>query len=88
MTLGNFLLYKSQVKKSLYQNALSSMFEVKRILFVLLRKKRNIILNVLDRTKITTHWEEVKTIVWYTTPKMKDKKYFMHYKMSFDVLII
>jgi hypothetical protein len=50
--LDNFLLCKSQVKESLYHNALSSMFEVEPILCVLLRKKRNVILNVLDITKI------------------------------------
>jgi hypothetical protein len=44
---------------------------------------------VLDRTKINNSLgEEVKAIVWYTTLEMKDKKYLMHYRMSFDVLII
>lgn len=65
------------------------MFEVEPILCVLSRKKKNIILNVLDRTKINNSLgEEVKAIVWYTTLEMKDKKYLMHYRMSFDVLII
>jgi hypothetical protein len=52
MTLEKNLLCKSRVKESLYQNALSSMFEVEPILCVLSRKKRDIIVNVLDRTKI------------------------------------
>jgi len=40
MTLGNFLLCKSQVKESLYQKALSSMFEVEPLLCVFVKKKK------------------------------------------------
>jgi hypothetical protein len=61
MTLGNFLLRKSLVKESFYQNALSSMFEVEPILCVFSRKKRNIILNVLDRTKINNSFGRSKS---------------------------
>jgi hypothetical protein len=61
MTLGNILLCKSRVKKSLYQNALSSMSEVEPILCVLSRKKRKIILNVLDRTKINNSLKRGKS---------------------------
>jgi hypothetical protein len=52
MTLGNYLLCKSRIKESIYQNTLSSMFGVEPILCVLSRKKRNNILIFLDRTKI------------------------------------
>ncbi len=33
----------------------------------------------------STHGYQVEANVWHTTPKMKDKKYIMHYKMTFDV---
>jgi hypothetical protein len=41
-----------KLKELLYQNALSLMSWVEPILCVLSRRKRNNILNVLDRTKI------------------------------------
>jgi hypothetical protein len=50
--IRQFFVCKSRIKESLYQNALSSMFEVEPILCVLSRNKRNVILNVLDRIKI------------------------------------
>ncbi len=34
--------------------------------------------------KEKTHWKEVEAIVWHKTLEMSDRKYFMHYVMSFD----
>jgi hypothetical protein len=36
-------------------------------------------------SKQKTHCKNVDVIVWHTTSRMRDKKYLMHYTMSFDV---
>jgi hypothetical protein len=30
------------------------------------------------------HWELVETNVWHTTPEIRDRKFLLHYKMSFE----
>ncbi len=31
-----------------------------------------------------THWDLVETNVWHTTPEIRDRKFLLHYRMSFE----
>jgi len=85
MTLGNSLFCTSRAKDLLFQNLSPSMFGVQPILWTLLKKKKKHCTQLFwEEPKQRTHWEMVETIVWHTTPEMKDRKYLMYYWMTFD----
>jgi hypothetical protein len=74
----------SQVIEILYQNA-SSCFNLNPILQVpsMKRKKTNSHMFWIEPNH-KTHWEKVEIIEWHTIPKMRDRKYLIHYRMYFD----
>jgi hypothetical protein len=86
IALGNYFFHTSQGTKFLYSNP-SSCFDVDLILFVL-SKKRKIYSSRMFwiEPKQKIHQEKVETVLWHTMPKMRGKKYLMHYKMFFHVL--
>jgi hypothetical protein len=86
IALRNYFFYTSQGTKFLYSNA-SSCFDMGPILFVLSKKRNNYSSCMFwIELKQKIHWEKVETIVWHTTPKMRGKKYLMHYKTFFHFL--
>jgi len=36
------------------------------------------------KPKQYTHWDLVETNVWHTTPKIKNRKFLLYYRMSFE----
>jgi hypothetical protein len=55
------------------------------ILFAMLNKRKNYSSCMFwIEPKQKTHWKEVEAILWHKTLEINDRKYFMHYVMSFD----
>jgi hypothetical protein len=87
MTVGNSLFCTSQAKDLLFQNLSPLMFGVQPILWTLLKKEEKHYSQLFwEEPKQRTHWEMVEAVVWHTTPEMKDKKYLMYYRMTFDAI--
>ncbi len=87
IALGNYFFHTSQGTMFFYSNA-SSCFDVDPILFVLSKKRKkysSCMLKILNPNKKFIG-KKLKPFVWHTTPKMKGKKYLMHYKMFFNAL--
>jgi hypothetical protein len=61
------------------------MFGVQLILWTLLRKRKKHCSRLFwVEPKQRTHWEMVEAIAWHITSDMRDKKYLMYYRMTFD----
>jgi hypothetical protein len=39
---------------------------------------------LVEEPRQYTHWDLVETNVWHTTPKKKNRKFLLHYIMSFE----
>jgi hypothetical protein len=75
----------SRVIEFLHQNASSSCFNLNPILQASSMKRKNLFSHMFwIEPNHKTHWKKVEIIEWHTTPKMRDRKYLIHYKMYFD----
>jgi hypothetical protein len=61
------------------------MFGVQPILWTLLSKRKKHCSQLFwVEPKQRPHWEMVEAIVWHTTLEIRDIKYLMYYRMTFD----